>query len=159
MRFRNKKTGEIREFNPVRINSAKLSAQQRKRLFWCNWKVEQPEDRGIYLRDILEYGAFTDREKSYPILSTYYRTGIERKLKDYTKGCRQLVFETPHRIGDIGSNSQAHRVYSVNGKSVCLSSQGGGQGAKTGLYLTAPQSARVYSVNGKSTCLQSAKGG
>lgn len=38
------------------------------------------------------------------------------------------------RIGNIGSNAQAHRVYSVRGKSVNLSSQSGGQGAKTGLY-------------------------
>ena len=38
------------------------------------------------------------------------------------------------RIGDIGTNAQAHRVYSVRGKSVNLSSQSGGQGAKTGLY-------------------------
>ena len=40
----------------------------------------------------------------------------------------------PVRIGDIGSNSQAHRVYSPDGKSVTLVANGGGQGAKTGLY-------------------------
>jgi len=32
------------------------------------------------------------------------------------------------------SFSQGQRVYSVEGKSVTLSAQGGGQGAKTGLY-------------------------
>lgn len=37
------------------INSALLAAQNRKRLYWTNiqW-VEQPEDRGILLKDILE---------------------------------------------------------------------------------------------------------
>ena len=40
----------------------------------------------------------------------------------------------PLRIGDIGSNSQGHRVYSVQGKSVTLSANGGGQGGSTGLY-------------------------
>lgn len=37
------------------INSALVSAQNRKRLYWTNiqW-VEQPEDRGILLKDILE---------------------------------------------------------------------------------------------------------
>ena len=40
----------------------------------------------------------------------------------------------PIRIGDIGSKAQAHRVYSVKGKSVNLTTNGGGQGAKTGLY-------------------------
>lgn len=40
----------------------------------------------------------------------------------------------PIRIGDVGSNSQAHRVYSAEGKSVTINSGGGGQGGKTGLY-------------------------
>ena len=46
-----------------------------------------------------------------------------------------LLFDTPERIGNVGnSKSQANRVYSVRGKSVSLSANGGGQGAKTGLY-------------------------
>lgn len=34
----------------------------------------------------------------------------------------------------MGSKAQAHRIYSVEGKSVCINSGGGGLGAKTGLY-------------------------
>ena len=45
------------------------------------------------------------------------------------------MFE-PVRVGDIGSTAQAHRVYSCYGKSVNLTANGGGQGAKTGLYFT-----------------------
>ena len=41
---------------PVLINSALLSAQNRQRYYWCNWSVEQPVDRGILLRDIIEDG-------------------------------------------------------------------------------------------------------
>lgn len=41
----------------------------------------------------------------------------------------------PVRLGNIGNTTaQANRVYSVKGKSVCLQSQAGGGGAKTGLY-------------------------
>lgn len=40
----------------------------------------------------------------------------------------------PVRVGDMGSKAQAHRIYSVDGKSVCINSGGGGLGAKTGLY-------------------------
>lgn len=41
----------------------------------------------------------------------------------------------PIQLGHISNtNSQANRVYSVQGKSVCLQSQSGGGGAKTGLY-------------------------
>ena len=40
---------------PIMINAALVSAQQRKRLFWTNIpNIDQPEDRGIYLIDILE---------------------------------------------------------------------------------------------------------
>lgn len=51
---------------PVLINSALVSAQNRQRLYWVGKRnqdgtysqvaVEQPEDRGILLRDILETG-------------------------------------------------------------------------------------------------------
>lgn len=37
----------------ILINSALVSAQDRKRLYWCNWPVEQPADKGILLSDIL----------------------------------------------------------------------------------------------------------
>lgn len=53
---------------PVRINSALVSAQNRDRYYWCNWFVSQPEDRGIYLRDILEVdgtGYIKNRDKFY----------------------------------------------------------------------------------------------
>jgi DNA-cytosine methyltransferase len=39
---------------PVFINSALVSAQNRQRYYWANWKIEQPEDKGILLADILE---------------------------------------------------------------------------------------------------------
>ena len=31
----------------VPMNSALVSAQQRKRVYWYNWECPQPEDRGI----------------------------------------------------------------------------------------------------------------
>lgn len=40
---------------PIKINSALLSAQSRNRLYWTNIpNIEQPKDLGIVLRDILE---------------------------------------------------------------------------------------------------------
>ena len=41
---------------------------------------------------------------------------------------------TPVRVGHYGKGGQGQRIYSVRGKSVTLSANGGGQGAKTGLY-------------------------
>ena len=61
-------------FEAVLINSALVSAQSRQRLYWVGKRnddgtyskvlVEQPEDRGILLRDILENGVVW-QEKSY----------------------------------------------------------------------------------------------
>jgi len=44
----------IGRLEPVLINSALVSAQNRERLYWCNWTVSQPEDKGIFLKDIIE---------------------------------------------------------------------------------------------------------
>lgn len=38
----------------MHVNSALVSAQNRERFYAFNWEVEQPEDRGILLRDVLE---------------------------------------------------------------------------------------------------------
>jgi DNA-cytosine methyltransferase len=39
---------------PVLINSALVSAQNRQRYYWCNWNIEQPEDKGVLLGDIID---------------------------------------------------------------------------------------------------------
>ena len=125
-------------FSPVLINSALVSAQTRQRIYWLGKRnpdgtysqvhVEQPEDRGILLKDVLEHG-IVDKEKSYVLK---HQSGNTRDY--FKKHHTQIVFE-PVRVGDIGSGAQAHRVYSCYGKSVTINSGGGGQGGKTGLYF------------------------
>ena len=46
------------------------------------------------------------------------------------------MINVPERIGELDGlgKGQANRIYSVRGKSVCLNANGGGGGAKTGLY-------------------------
>ena len=127
---------------PIMINSALVSAQQRKRCYWTNIpNVTQPEDRGILLKDILESGIPVrpcEGDKSHTMVASYYKAGVTMNsvlgLSYASEGARQKVAE-PVRLGHIGkSDGQANRVYSVRGKSVCLQSQAGGGGAKTGLY-------------------------
>jgi len=119
---------------PIMINSSLVSGQHRKRYYWTNIPcITQPDDKHIYLQDILEHG-YTDRLKSYCIDASYYKGG---NLKSYfEKSRRQLVFERPIRVAHIGNGGQGQRIYAVNGKSVTLSANGGGWGAKTGLYHT-----------------------
>lgn len=135
-------------FEPICINSALVSAQNRQRLYWCGKRnqdgtyskvdVQQPDDKGILLWDILETGeAF--REKAYTLKAQYYKSSPACAV-DAGHFPAPMVAE-PVRIGTIESaaknadfDSQQYRVYSPGGKSVTLCGQGGGVGAKTGLY-------------------------
>ena len=40
--------------SPVFINSKLLAAQERKRWYWCNWDVNQPDDLGIKFRSVIQ---------------------------------------------------------------------------------------------------------
>lgn len=129
-------TNELKEVYPetecTMINSALVSAQQRKRYYWTNWKIEQPEDKGIFVKDILESG-LSHLEKTRCVDASYYNgVSLEFSLR---KSKRDLVFG-PVRIGNLTGlgKGQANRIYSVEGKSACLNANGGGGGAKTGLY-------------------------
>lgn len=119
---------------PIMINASLVSAQQRKRLFWTNIpNVTLPEDRGILLKDILE-SDYTEKNKSYALTATYAKGG---SMRDYVRGNRQVVFTKPIKVGHLNSGGQGDRIYSIDGKSVNLSANGGGRGAKTGLYAVA----------------------
>ena len=130
------------------INSALVSAQNRQR-FYCHniLGVSQPADRGILLKDILESGVdLSQNEKGYA-LTTRCQGAIP---EDTIQKHRHSMVAEPIRIGDIGSNSQAHRVYSAEGKSVTVNAGGGGQGGKTGLYACPINTTE----NGKAQCLR-----
>lgn len=200
----------------VMINSALVSAQQRKRYYWTNWHVEQPQDKGILLKDILETAGETTENKSYALTTRYSgycfphdherhkKSGIfepvgaaMRTREDdngkfkrlevngqeksnaltsvqtdsmvcepakpnrlggfYGQVTRWGIYDQdgksptltasmglgggfvpmiPERVGTLDGlgKGQANRIYSVRGKSVCLNANGGGGGAKTGLY-------------------------
>lgn len=131
---------------PMMINSARMTAQQRKRYYWTNIKkVMPPKNLRIYLRDILLSGDSADL-KSLAITANYSKL----ILVDYIKKKQgQMVFDIPDRLGSIiGDSGQGGRIYSVDGKSVSLSANGGGRGASTGTYLCASSRGRNI-VNGK----------
>jgi len=73
----------------IEINSALVSAQNRKRNYWTNIPgVTVPEDAGERLSDVLECDV-ADREKSFCITAPYYKGGT---LKNYfEKSRRQKV--------------------------------------------------------------------
>ena len=128
---------------PVMFNASLVSAQSRRRLFWTNIPFRLPDDKGVLLKDILQPDAEVDDRmvcngKAFCLLSSYGRTSpspnqIEKSIK---RRERTMV-----KLGHIGtSDAQANRVYSTDGLSATLSANGGGLGAKTGLYAIPSES-------------------
>ena len=74
--------------------------------------------------------------KAQCLRATYYKDGIRNMVGNTVD--RKTCVATPIRVGTIesgtGSEGQEHRVYSAGGKSKTLCENGGGVGAKTGLY-------------------------
>jgi len=76
-------SGGLFGIEPILINSALLSAQNRNRLYWTNIPgIEQPEDLGIVLRDVLEYEPEEFTEMSDNFLE---RNGERNCMIDDTK--------------------------------------------------------------------------
>jgi DNA (cytosine-5)-methyltransferase 3A len=103
---------------PIAINSELFSAQDRKRIYWTNINFKAlPTENKLTVEDILE---------------------DEVDVKYYIEPKRSVVIceneVKKRKIAFIGSNSQGNRIYNIHGKSVCLCGEGGGLGAKTGLY-------------------------
>ena len=221
-------------FEAICINSALVSAQNRQRLYWVGKRnadgtyskvdVQQPEDRGILLRDVLDGADLTNCDKSYCLTSSYdgacaWNT-IERHQRNmvaepvnvtadgkaqclratcYKDGARNIAgndidkktgvaepvciasrgrysdtdsrtsktdaptyqhyeartdgktnaittvskdnlisepvrcFTLPREDG-VQTQSKQYRVYNIDGKTTTLCAEGGGMGAKTGLY-------------------------
>jgi len=96
---------------PIMINSALVSAQNRVRYYWTNIPgVEQPKDRGMVLKDILEDGFDSERDKSYCIDANYYKGA---SVEQYKKKCRrQLVNKTKKEY--ISKQSVEKYVEDVN---------------------------------------------
>lgn len=117
---------------PIEINSALVSAQSRRRLYWTNLPItNQPADRGILLKDIVEGGALVDRDKACCLDAHYYKGGGANQLRSYIqKHKRQVVFNDGcNQVGmatDINGHDLMKRIYSVHGKSPTLNAMTGG---------------------------------
>lgn len=197
-------------FEAVLINSTLVSAQNRQRLYWVGRRnedgtyskvnVEQPADRGILLKDVLDSAVAEparipnySTEKSRPLSASYAHKGdgegslkcdafpdnpnkqvfdfvaetvacrcrgrVDTSGNGYAKyECREdgksntldtnttngaMVAEPINDILQVGamprpdgeiSTSAGFRIYSTEAKVRYLCANGGGAGAKTGLY-------------------------
>lgn len=147
---------------PVMINASLVSAQNRKRLFWVGKlvgdkykqvNIPQPEDRGIFLKDILEeeveekyFVKLSDRYKQENINkdSIGYNPYSDQILNDKARalniGCGSATTKnaTLIKVGHLNKGGQGDRIYSEEGKSVSLKALGGGGGAKNRIRKLTP---------------------
>lgn len=139
------------------INSALVSAQNRQRFYAFNWDVEQPEDRGILLRDILESGV-VDRENP------------NKQVRDFVAE-PVCVGEVPEHKGTYRNGKQAsqqYRVFDTDAKAMAVTTcaipniaepvRVGAMPRPNG-ELSTSQALRVYDVGGKSVTINSGGGG
>jgi len=76
---------------PILINSASVSAQNRQRYYWCNWDVKKPNDKGLIIKDILE-DENDDTKKQ--ILSEKAMEFMNSVVKDKSREKAGLKFKT-----------------------------------------------------------------
>lgn len=121
----------------MHINSALVSAQNRQRFYAFNWNIDQPADRGIMLKDILET---TTSEKGYELRAPAVGVGCRNRREDDGKLYRR--FETSgvpkaNALTTVQTDSMVAepiRIYDASGKAVALCARPNGGGPETGLY-------------------------
>jgi DNA (cytosine-5)-methyltransferase 3A len=111
---------------PIEINSALVSAQNRKRLYWTNIpEITQPEDKGIMLKDIVHETV----DFLTPTDLAEYIVPFDQTLQIIDKEVQK------GKVGYFRQDSQANRVYYIHGKAVTLCGEAGGGAGKMGQYL------------------------
>lgn len=136
--------------NKYLINSALVSAQNRVRYYWTNIPgVEQPEQRGMVLRDILEnkeIDGLSEKAIAYMNRGSEKWSGGKSRAEHYIKheskksNCLTanmhkgvpygvIAIDKPIQVGeaiDINGHDILKRVYSEDGKSPTLNTCTGG---------------------------------
>ena len=100
---------KIMGVQPIMIDSALVSAQRRKRLYWTNIpNIEQPKDKGILLTDILEDLPFREIPKCM-----YSNYGNRARIKG-------LNYVKNYKSNTLTTNSTHTTQYLLNSeKSLC----------------------------------------
>jgi DNA (cytosine-5)-methyltransferase 3A len=107
-------------FEAICINSALVSAQNRQRLYWVGMRnedgsyskvpVDQPKDREILLRDVLDCVAINttaDGDKARTLMAGYYKYGTATLIanKGFTGGTTAVA--EPVNVGDCQTIEKA----------------------------------------------------
>ena len=174
-------------FEPVCINSALVSAQNRQRLYWVGKRnadgtysrvhVDQPRDKEILLRDILDSGEIfyeTKEGKCFALVSSYYKAG-EHPFGSFGNEQRRQRVADPVAVRCRGRKDKTGNGYAkyecrddgrantldtntVNGSMVAHPVRVGALPRPNG-ELSTSQAFRVYSCDAKTVNITSGGGG
>ena len=168
-------------FEPICINSALVSAQNRQRLYWVGKRnadgtyskvdVKQPEDRGILLKDVLDNpirfsrrdGLYECKDKELAICSSDWR-GINRNQMqnaiaepvNITNEGKSQTIKAQYQQSSIANFCKYTSTYGATG--VAEPVRVGALPRPNG-ELSTSQGFRVYSTEGKSVGLKGNAGG
>lgn len=154
------------------INSALVSAQNRQRFYVTNFgNIEQPEDRGLLLKDILETGTdLTQNRKSYCMAASYDGAAAWNTIE---RSQRNMVAEPVNTTSD-GKAVTLKAQYYKNGTANLLNDKTkGGKYAASGVAepvrvgslprpngeLSTSQAMQIYAQEGKSVTQIAGGGG
>lgn len=102
--------------DPIKINSALVSAQTRKRIYWTNIPdIKQPEDKGLYLRDVIEKSVENKYYYSERSLKCLDVNACRQKLLNMDRSKRQYYVPEFDYIDNP-------TVFVLNKKSLCITS-------------------------------------
>jgi site-specific DNA-cytosine methylase len=90
--------------NPIEINSALVSAQNRVRLYWTNIPgIKQPTDKGINLSDILEDNIFINSAaiRTRPISTENHRKSLCLEVNDRNKSLCLLTVQLNNLVSPL----------------------------------------------------------
>lgn len=175
-------------FEPICINSALVSAQNRQRLYWVGKRnedgtyskvdVKQPKDEGILLKDVIGGYDLTSCDKVDCLTASYQGAcawnTIERHQRTMVAepaciASRGRYVDTNSRSKKTDAPTYQHLEARTDGKTNALTTvlkdNFIGEPVQVGLHLTSEgktinsQGYRIYSTDGKTVTLTASSGG
>lgn len=95
----------------MHINSALVSAQNRQRFYAFNWNVDQPADRGIMLKDILETAT---SGKGYELRAPAVGVGCRNRREDDGKLYRRFETSGIEKANALTASGHQSRLVVTN---------------------------------------------
>lgn len=107
------------DVEPMEINAALVSAQKRKRLYWFNWNIEQPEDNAVLFEGITAWSRST-RYKEFSLGDNFNDFIKNKKISE-----NEVRIISKHKCGKVKKISYVENRNTNDGKANTLTT---GQG-------------------------------